>query len=307
MVSPTALVGMYEPINFGTIVACQLHNFSDASEKGYGMVAYIRLVNEDGRIHCNIIMGKSRVSPLKMKTIPRMELTAAMISVRMHHMILKELDMSVDDACFWTDSMSVLRYLANEKTRFHTFVANRLTVIHEGTELQQWRYVETNQNPADDASRGLLVGNELRSRRWLAGPDFLWKEESSWPQIKIDEDLPEDDPEIKKKTIVIASTVETSHVLNKLLTTLSSWTKLRTVLGWVLLFVDKLKMSIKQTLPTGKRRLFKDKPLPLPHEYFVKGERTLILHVQKNHFEEEIDSLKKRLLNGEEALNKGKI
>jgi hypothetical protein len=76
------------------------------------------------------VLGKSRVAPLKSVTIPRMELTAATSLVRLCGMITREIEYSIDDIFYWTDSMSVLRYIMNTKTRFHTFVANRLAVSH---------------------------------------------------------------------------------------------------------------------------------------------------------------------------------
>jgi len=39
--------------------------FSDASEKGYGVAAYIRLEDDAGRVHCSLVMGKFRVGPIK--------------------------------------------------------------------------------------------------------------------------------------------------------------------------------------------------------------------------------------------------
>ena len=68
---------------------------------------------------------------------------------------------------FWTDSTTVLRYIANKKTRFHTFVANRLAIIHDGSAQDQWNFVSSDLNPADEVSRG------VQSDRWLKGPEFL--------------------------------------------------------------------------------------------------------------------------------------
>ena len=60
-----------------------LHHFSDASEEVYGQVSYLRLVNTENKIHCVVVMGKSRVAPGKRVSIPRLELTAATLSVKM--------------------------------------------------------------------------------------------------------------------------------------------------------------------------------------------------------------------------------
>ena len=55
-----------------------------------------------------------------------------------------------------------------------TFVANRLPFIYDGSKPSQWNFVDSNRNPADDASRGLTVEKLLSQDRWLQGPKFLW-------------------------------------------------------------------------------------------------------------------------------------
>ena len=99
-----------KPKNFGTVVSRQIHIFSDASSTGYGQVTYLRMENERGDIHCAFLMGKARVAPVKTMTIPRLELTAATVSVRVGEMIARELDEPVESKIVWTDSTTVLKY-----------------------------------------------------------------------------------------------------------------------------------------------------------------------------------------------------
>ncbi|KAK4315283.1 hypothetical protein Pmani_013503 [Petrolisthes manimaculis] len=95
----------------------------------------------------------SRVASLKSVTIPRLELTAATLAVRVNDVIVNALEIPVGRINFWTDSTAVLRYIRNTKSRFHTSVANRLAVIHDGSGQDQWRHVPSCENPADKASR----------------------------------------------------------------------------------------------------------------------------------------------------------
>ena len=184
-----------KPSNFGRIISSQLHNFADASQEGYGAVSYLRVVNEDGNVHCAFLMGKSRQTPQKSVTIPRLELSAAVVATRLNKMMLCELDVAVDDEFFWTDSTCVLSYIANQDKRFQTFVANRITAIHEGSRPNQWKYVATGSNPADDASRGLSAEEFIRNERWMNGPAFLWEKEDQWPkQPDLSREVKEDDP-----------------------------------------------------------------------------------------------------------------
>ncbi len=110
-------------------------------------------------------------------TVPRLELTAATLAVKVDKQIRQELDLPITCVIFWTDSTIVLRYIRNTSKRFHTFVANRLQMIHDASSPQQWHHVPTNLNPADLASRGLNAGNkdqDLRKLQFLFnGPEFL--------------------------------------------------------------------------------------------------------------------------------------
>jgi hypothetical protein len=62
--------------------------------------------------------------PLKYVTNPRLELQAAVLSIENDMFINEELDLPIDETFYWTDSMTVMRYLNNRETRYKTFVAN---------------------------------------------------------------------------------------------------------------------------------------------------------------------------------------
>ena len=64
----------FKPDGFGNLKTTELHNFSDASVDGYGQCSYLRIVDYNDRIHCILVIGKSRVNPLKSITITRLEI-----------------------------------------------------------------------------------------------------------------------------------------------------------------------------------------------------------------------------------------
>ena len=163
----------FKPQEFSAVKRCELHNFSDASSRGYGAVSYLRQINTVGQVHCFLITAKSRLAPLKAMTIPRMELSAAVLATRLDRIIKQEVTLSIDQSTFWTDSTCVLRYIENKDKRFQTFVANRISAILDQSTATQWRHVDSIQNPADEASRGMTVEALLRgSLPKSVPPDF---------------------------------------------------------------------------------------------------------------------------------------
>ena len=186
-------------------MVCELHHFADASQKAYGTVSYLRTINSQGSTHSSFIMAKSHLAPLKSQTIPRLELAAAALSVKSDKMLRAELEIPIESSTFWTDSTTVIRYIENESRKFHTYVANRVTYIRNGSSSEQWNYIDTKSNPADACTRGMPIDVFLSNENWKTGPELLQKTivKPTRPS-NIDFDLT-GDPEVKADTVSLAT------------------------------------------------------------------------------------------------------
>ncbi|XP_068221361.1 uncharacterized protein [Palaemon carinicauda] len=162
----------FKSSGFGNVTGSSLILFSDASTVGHGVAAYL-VLHDGNQVQSNLVMGKSRVSPKKVVTVPRFELTAATVSVKVAQHILKELEFTVGMVMFYTDSTTVLHYIHSNTKRFPVFVANRVRVIRDYSQPEQWRYVNSSDNPADVASRGISVHQFLQYDEWFHGPSFI--------------------------------------------------------------------------------------------------------------------------------------
>ena len=162
----------YKPEGFGQVVSSSLHNFSDASENGYRQVVYVRLIKAIGKIHCSLVIAKSR-APIKYTSIPRLELAAAVLSTKMSAIIRKKLQYEDLVEYYWTDSQVVLRHLRHTHKRFKVFVANRAQQIREHTDVSQWNYAPSKMDPAGCASQGLTGSKKKHLHFSFNCPEFL--------------------------------------------------------------------------------------------------------------------------------------
>ena len=296
------------PAHFGRPVKCELHHFCDASLSAYGSVSYLRAVNAEGKIHCALLLGKSRLAPIRQMTIPRLELSAAVIAVRMDRMLSRELTLEIRDSVFWSDSMIVLQYIYSCSKRFQTFVANRLSVIHDGSKPRQWRKVGTKENPADDVSRGLSGSDMISSDRWRRGPEFLWQEESAWPTNPVVPEIPHNDEEVKIQAKCCVADVqcdakvveeddaptadkeeEPKDLMVRFIESYSCWYRLKKGMAWLLRCKNWLRVKTKSV----------ERPPPVtadpldPSELQV-AETAIVRFVQLKYFKEEVKALKSR-------------
>ena len=268
----------------GTSIAnAQLHVFTDGSESGYGACAYLRIVDTAGNINCSLVLGKSRLAPLKQTTIPRLELSGAVVACKMYEMIKEELDIELESVTFWTDSMIVLGYIKNTSRRFKTFVANRLSIIHETTSVDQWRYVDTKSNPADIASRGLNVADQKRITMYLNGPDFLWTDTVKWQNQPSIPSIDQQDREIKKEVSINSATVEMASLKN-VIDYFSDWYRLKRAVAWLIRFKSYCKHRFLQT---DDQVVKGDLTINELHE----AEMTILRYTQHEMFSSEFDEL----------------
>lgn len=303
-----------KPTDFGCTAVAQLHHFSDASESAYGTVSYLLLENSQGEKHCAFLMGKARVAPLKLVTIPRLELTAAVVAVKIDKMLHQELQVPLQQSIFWTDSTTVLRYIDSETARFKTFVANRISLIREATKPSQWKYVRTTENPADQASRGLKAKSLMQGGTWINGPDFLLDKECDWSEqpVRRKESL-QNDPEVKNgATVNMIKVEENMEPIDKLISYYSDWHKLKRAVAWILKVKENLwklkeerkeiskKIMETETDPEKERskleqqmKKFKATKKSLTLDDLVVAESEIIKFSQRQQFGEEIKVLEK--------------
>ena len=165
-----------------TVKERQLHIFNDASEKAYATIAYLRSEEENGNIHTALITAKTKVAPLKVITLPRLELMAASIGSRLNSKIIKALKDNSIKTYFWSDSTITLNWIKNTQVRWKTFVENKVMEIRENSDVATWNHCPGYQNPADIASRGATVRELKEATAWWGGPDWLMKTEDHWPE-----------------------------------------------------------------------------------------------------------------------------
>ena len=59
-----------------TLTSMQLHGFSDASEKAYSGVVYLRMEDSIGTVHTSVVMAKSHVAPIKRQGCKEVHITS---------------------------------------------------------------------------------------------------------------------------------------------------------------------------------------------------------------------------------------
>ena len=73
----------FKPNDLAEVATTQLHLFADASQNGYGAGTYLRAEDKSGKCKCSLVMGESRLAPIKPVTIPRMELSAEVVATKL--------------------------------------------------------------------------------------------------------------------------------------------------------------------------------------------------------------------------------
>lgn len=150
----------------------QLHIFVDASQQAFSSVCYFRIQYENG-IDVSFVMGKVRCAPIKVMSIPRLELQAAVLGVRLSKLIQQNHEVNISSTYFWSDSQTVIQWIKSTERRYKAFVSHRIAEILNASTPQQWRYVPTQQNSADAGTRALyLVQNSFNVMK-VYGPKIL--------------------------------------------------------------------------------------------------------------------------------------
>ncbi|XP_059062792.1 uncharacterized protein LOC131855534 [Achroia grisella] len=219
-------------------VDIQLHTFCDASTKAYAAVSYWRLIRSDCCVQVSFVGSKSRVSPLRPISIPRLELQGAVIAARLANIIETDhKDFKPAKRYFWTDSSTVLQWIRSDPRNYKPFVAHRLGEIDELTKNCEWRHVPSDANVADVATRDDASPLSY-SDPWFQGPAFLRRPESEWPKDRKFSKTSQDVTCEERSINVVMYSSELSLPSED---NISNWITLVRATARVLLFINKCR------------------------------------------------------------------
>nr|XP_033204725.1 uncharacterized protein LOC117165443 [Bombus vancouverensis nearcticus] len=246
----------------------ELHGFCDASERAYGACVYLRIITPDGHVWTRLLTAKSKVAPLKSQTIPRLELSGALLLASLATTVLQALPSNISWTVYWTDSTIVLHWINTSPHTLKTFVANRVTEIQQKTHISDWRHIPAADNPADLISRGQSPEDFLRSTIWQHGPEWLQQPERYWPTWN---PVPLTEISEQKKATCLAVTPADHSLLERF----SSWPKL-----------------IRTTTRCLRWRQKQDRGRPLTTHDLTNAHNKLIKLLQLCYFSDEIRTLR---------------
>ncbi|XP_061721087.1 uncharacterized protein LOC133527908 [Cydia pomonella] len=252
-----------------------LHGFSDASEKAYAACVYIRVVDSNGAISTHLLIGKTKIAPLKRLTIPRLELCAAHLLSKLVKKVLTAYSsrLSFDQVYAWSDSTITLAWLRSSPDKWRTYVSNRIAETTSNVPASQWHHVQSADNPADPASRGVLP-SQLNHQLWFTGPAWLSKNESEWPKTNV---VCHTDEE-RRKHVLVTQTKEPNNL--EFIERFSSLPRMLRVISYMLRIINKCR---KANSPTTKHITVPETKQALSR---------IISLVQSDYFSEDISRLK---------------
>lgn len=217
------------------IMSLQLHIYVDASEDAYACVAYWRAMFPSG-IQVALIGGKSKVAPLKALSIPRLELMAAVIGVRFMRTIVNGHSLLIEKVIFWCDSKTVLAWINSDHRNYRQFVACRVGEILSKSRAEQWRWISTKKNVADEATKWGKGPSFSPSSRWFHGESGLYLPEDQWEK---DESVANEKTNEELRTCMVHREVNVTPIINW--DRFSKWTRLCRAVAYVLRYVGNLR------------------------------------------------------------------
>ncbi|XP_011696421.1 PREDICTED: uncharacterized protein LOC105455072 [Wasmannia auropunctata] len=212
----------------------ELHGFSDASTDALAACVYLKVCDGEDNFKVNLVAAKTRVAPLKPMTVPRLELSAAVLLARLISRIRDVLKLHHAPLFLWTDSTVALTWIKGPPSRWKDFVRNRVAQIQDLVPSGSWQH-----NPADLASRGIIPRALQASSSWWHGPCWLLETPAAWP-VTTSLDHSRDDLEERKIRANVAQTSQISEfclIPDKF----STLRKLLRVTVWVLRAVARFR------------------------------------------------------------------
>ncbi|XP_046145460.1 uncharacterized protein LOC123988755 [Osmia bicornis bicornis] len=221
----------------------EIHGFSDASQLAMAAVIYITVSSPSNDSMTSLVCFKTKVAPLKRLTIPRLELSAALLLAKLTKYVQSTLKVKINATHLWTDSQVSLIWIKSQASCWKDYVRNRVIQIQELTPNAHWRHVPGTSNPADCASRGISTDQLQRFELWWKGPPWMARNQDHWPEQKEFSTL-NSELEVRSNVSLFASAQKLSYHWD-LIYKYSSLIKLYRLTALCFRFASRLKRKLE--------------------------------------------------------------
>ena len=130
-----------------------------------------------------LMVGKSRLFPKDQNlkfSIARKELLALFMGIDLLSQCHSYLTILIDRVYLWVDSVTVIKWCECESKQLSRFVRNPVNKIISVSKGKSPRYVESKNNPADAASRGIDTKHQVAWTLWSQGNSLLQDSGKLW-------------------------------------------------------------------------------------------------------------------------------
>ena len=168
----------------------------------------------------------------------------------------------------------MLYWLRRPAKYYKPFVSNRVGEIQSVSDPEQWRYVDTKENPADIPTRGEDILSLKCNDLWWHGPSFLMLTEDKWPVNRIDENELHEKEEKQVIQCSFKEVMNDGFRINP-----KRWSNKRKLItrkrvGYVYRFIQNCRVKRYDRILTSELQL----------EEWQRAERTLIKMCQSESF-----------------------
>ena len=156
--------------------------FNDGSNDAMCVAVYLRWKLTNGEYVCSLWVAKTRVTPLKKSTIPRIEMTSAVMSSRLCKTTKQHGGLVFENVIFILDSTSTMYLMRKNSVALKEFMANRVTEFLEVASPEQVFHVKSNDNIADLGTRMDATPSDIdQGSTWQCGPSWMKLDFTEWP------------------------------------------------------------------------------------------------------------------------------
>ena len=129
--------------------SCTLYGFCDSSKHAYAAIIYLVIESPSGH-SIRFVVSKTRVSPLKSQTIPRLELLSALLLARLMKSVTGSLEpeLTLTQPKCYTDSEVALYWIKGLNRVWKQFVQHRVAEIRTLLPSECWQHCPGAENPA---------------------------------------------------------------------------------------------------------------------------------------------------------------